>query len=227
MSSSAPILSEVLAPARLAVVAADPETRDRLVDALLPDFTDVVAADGLDELEARGELDVVVFACKRYRADEAELTRNISRLQGARRVVVVSASHGPGQVRKALESGAFGFLYEDEVDAMLATAVRATAAGQICVPEEFRRQVIKPVLTTREKQILGLVIMGLSNGEISRRLYLAESTVKSHLSTAFSKLGVRSRNEAAALILDPDVGFGPGILRISDEQPLGPAFGRA
>ena len=74
------------------------------------------------------------------------------------------------------------------------------------------------MLSAREKQILGLVVMGLMNSEIAARLFLAESTVKSHLSSAFRKLGVRSRTEASELILDPERGLGTGILAISEEN---------
>jgi len=75
----------------------------------------------------------------------------------------------------------------------------------------------------REKQVLGMVVMGFSNGEIANKLVLAESTIKSHLSSAFSKLGVRSRGEATELILDPVNGLGPGILSIAGtEDRLGP-----
>jgi DNA-binding NarL/FixJ family response regulator len=73
------------------------------------------------------------------------------------------------------------------------------------------------VLSTREKQILGLVVMGYMNSQIAERLFLAESTVKSHLHSAFGKLGVRSRNEAVSLILDPARGLGIGILGVGAE----------
>jgi predicted transcriptional regulator len=56
------------------------------------------------------------------------------------------------------------------------------------------------------------VAAGLTNGEIADSLFLSESTVKSHLSSAFAKLGVRSRKEAAALVLDPEQGLGAGLL---------------
>ncbi len=73
------------------------------------------------------------------------------------------------------------------------------------------------MLSIREKQVLGLVTMGLMNSEIAERLFLAESTVKSHLSSAFAKLGVRSRHEAVELVINPDCGLGPGILSLVSE----------
>ena len=66
------------------------------------------------------------------------------------------------------------------------------------------------------KQILGMVVLGFSNAEIAAKLYVSESTVKSHLSSAFATIGVRTRKQAAALILDPGSGFGTGILAITD-----------
>ncbi|MGI8730479.1 MAG: helix-turn-helix domain-containing protein, partial [Solirubrobacteraceae bacterium] len=72
-------------------------------------------------------------------------------------------------------------------------------------------EIDRPTLSGREKQVLSMVVMGLSNKVIAARLFLAESTVKCHLSSAFSKLGVRSRNEAADLILHSgaELGLGP------------------
>ena len=74
-------------------------------------------------------------------------------------------------------------------------------------------------LTTREKQILMLVVTGLTNSQIAAELFLAESTVKGHLSSAFSKLGVSSRSEAAAVILDPERGRGLGIGKVRTSSP--------
>ena len=73
----------------------------------------------------------------------------------------------------------------------------------------------RPPLTPREKQVLALVVMGYTNREIAEQLVLAESTVKSHLFSAFRRLGVRSRSEAVALITDPSRGLGSGILTIA------------
>jgi DNA-binding NarL/FixJ family response regulator len=144
------------------------------------------------------------------------------------RVVVVSPPVGGPVVRKTLEAGADGFVLESQIELTLAVTIRAVCAGQVAVPRETRHQVEKPALSYREKQILGMVVMGFTNSEIAAQLHLAESTVKSHLSSAFAKLGVRSRNEAAALILDPDGTLGPGILTISEGEasPTDPAGAR-
>ena len=125
------------------------------------------------------------------------------------------------EVRASLQAGASAVVPRDQLANALCACVAAALAGQVCVPRASWRQIDPPALSTREKQILGLVVMGYMNSQIAERLYLAESTVKSHLSSAFSKLGVRSRNEAVELILDPERGLGTGVLAIGGE-PLGP-----
>jgi DNA-binding NarL/FixJ family response regulator len=132
-------------------------------------------------------------------------------------VIVVCAAIERWGVRAALTAGAAGVVLTAELDSALAPCLRAVQTGQICVPREHWRQIEPPVLSTREKQILGLVVMGYMNSQIAAQLFLAESTVKSHLSSAFGKLGVRSRNEAVNLILDPERGLGMGILGLVGE----------
>jgi DNA-binding NarL/FixJ family response regulator len=125
-------------------------------------------------------------------------------------------------VRTALTAGAAGVVVWTDLPSALGPSVHAVQSGQICVPRAHRRQIEPPALSAREKQILGLVVMGYMNGQIAQQLFLAESTVKSHLSSAFGKLGVHSRNEAVRLILDPERGLGTGILGLGGE-PLEPA----
>jgi DNA-binding NarL/FixJ family response regulator len=127
-------------------------------------------------------------------------------------VVVACASIQRREVRAALAAGAAGVVVHGELDSSLGSCLHAVRAGQICVPRGHWQQVEPPVLSMRERQVLGLVAMGYMNSQIAGRLFLAESTVKGHLSSAFAKLGVRSRNEAADLILDPERGLGMGIL---------------
>ncbi len=136
--------------------------------------------------------------------------------------ILVCESIGDGQLRRALSIGVSGVVLIDEVERALSPVVSVVGAGQVSVPRSLRASVRAPILTTREKQILGLVVMGMSNGEIAAKLYLAESTVKSHLSSAFAKLGVSSRNEAVSVILDPDHGRGLGILGVSPDRIASP-----
>jgi DNA-binding NarL/FixJ family response regulator len=128
------------------------------------------------------------------------------------------------KVRAVLNSGVSGITLERELATALGPCLRAILAGQVCVPRELREQIEPPVLSTREKQVLGLVVMGYMNSQIAQQLFLAESTVKSHLSSAFAKLGVRSRNEAVELIVDPEQGLGTGILALGGEPLVGPTL---
>jgi len=129
-------------------------------------------------------------------------------------LVVICPGIQGRDVRAALTTGVAGVVLASDIPKTLEPCIRAVQAGQICVPREHYRQVEAPALSAREKQILALVVMGYSNNQIADQLFLAESTVKSHLSSAFGKLGVRSRNEAVHLILNPDRGLGMGILAL-------------
>ena len=153
----------------------------------------------------------------------ASMIRRLRRIAG--HVIVVAPNNRRHHVRSALEAGAAGFLFDTDLHAIGAT-IEAACAGQIAVPRLSRRQLDQPTLSVREKQILGLVVMGYMNCEIAERLFLAESTIKSHLSSAFAKLGVRSRNEAVDVILAGEDGLGRGILAITGESAL-PAASRA
>jgi DNA-binding NarL/FixJ family response regulator len=157
----------------------------------------------------------------------ADDVRRLRRAFPGARVVCVLDSAGSRPVRDVIRAGADGVVLERDVEVGLGAAVRAACLGLLCLPAEFRPALARPVLSSREKQVLGMVVMGFSNAEIARKLFLAESTIKSHLSSAFDKLGVRSRNEATALILDGEGGLGLGILSISGDEDLMSAGVRA
>jgi DNA-binding NarL/FixJ family response regulator len=206
------------------VAAGDEITRRRIEAALTGDGFAVLAAAGLGDLvesTTRRTDDppgAVVVAADGPAAQRSAAVRAIrERLPGAL-VVVVSPSDRTGTPRESLSAGADGLVLEGELETALAPAVRAVAAGQLCFPRSARRYLGKPVLSAREKQVLGMVVLGFSNAEMAGRLHLAESTIKSHLGSSFRKLRVRSREQAAALILDSKQGLGTGILTISESQ---------
>jgi DNA-binding NarL/FixJ family response regulator len=133
--------------------------------------------------------------------------------------VVVSPEAGGAAVRRVLSVGVRGLVFDSEIETALAPVVRAVAADQTCVPREVKVAVDKPMLSHREREVLKLAVSGRTNGEIAAMLFLAESTVKSHLSAAFNRIGVRSRREAASLILDPAGGLAPLVLGVGEALP--------
>jgi DNA-binding NarL/FixJ family response regulator len=133
-------------------------------------------------------------------------------------VVVLEALPSPHVIR-ALTRRAEGVVLVEALDRALVPTLEAVLAGQSAHPLAFREHLDQPHLTAREKQVLAMVVLGMPNGDIARKLFLTEASIKAHLTSAFAKLGVRSRDAAAALILDPESGYGPGILRITPEEP--------
>jgi DNA-binding NarL/FixJ family response regulator len=175
---------------------------------------------GVEELgtDDTGTLDAVVVHAPDLEPWPVARVRSLRDLVSDARLVLVTPSLSMKQLREHLAAGVAALVLDAEVERSLGLAVRSACEGMLSFPESLREVLAKPVLSAREKQVLGLVVLGFSNGEIARKLHLSESTVKSHLSSSFSKLGVRSRNEATARILDPNAGFGTGILTIVDER---------
>jgi DNA-binding NarL/FixJ family response regulator len=169
----------------------------------------------VDGRQSSRPADVIVISGPLRTGSESSFRRLLDSLPDGRIVACTLPADSPS-IRWAIDKGVDGLVWETRIEETLALTVRAVHADQLVIPREFRRRVQPPQLTTREKQSLSLVIMGLSNKEIADKLYVSESTVKSHLNSAFRKLGVHSRAEAARLIADPDEGLGTGILAITD-----------
>jgi DNA-binding NarL/FixJ family response regulator len=128
--------------------------------------------------------------------------------------IVASALSNPS-LRRVLVAGASGIVFETDIERALVPSVSGMLAGQLVVPARLARQIAPRPLSYREKQVLSLVVLGLTNREIASKLFLAESTVKTHLSSSFRKLDARSRADAVERILDPEQGFGTGILELA------------
>ena len=190
-------------PARVHVLVEDVNLRGEVVQRLAEAGVAAIAASSNGDPELRSK----VLVC-----DAARLPRGLAPAGPDRYVALVGEA--PQDARRALAAGAAGIVFAHDLTPLAAT-VAAVAVGQLAVPSSLRAGVAKPTLTTREKQIMALVVLGLTNREIADRLVLAESTVKSHLFSAFRRLGVRTRKEATALILDREQGLGSGILTIT------------
>jgi DNA-binding NarL/FixJ family response regulator len=172
--------------------------------------------DELGRRRAGAAPDVVVLIVTPAESDVPQAIRELrERTADIPIVVVLPGPARRSDVRKALKAGAEGVVLDEELERAFGPTLEAVRNGQLAMPHALREYVIREPLSHREKQILGLVVTGSTNREIAERLYLAESTVKTHLSSAFGKLNARSRSEAAALILDPDEGLGPGILNLT------------
>ncbi|MGH2761967.1 MAG: helix-turn-helix transcriptional regulator [Thermoleophilaceae bacterium] len=201
---------------RVAIVSAEPRERVR-IDAEVEHLGYRVSATSSTVFELpQGSAgpEIVVLALAGSRATDTKAIGELRERVPEARLLLVMPDNS-GRDRRAASIGADGIIYASALDRMLAPALAALTAGLAVLPHELNASRLSPTLSSREKQVLAMVVMGFTNIEIAAKLFLAESTVKSHLSSAFRKLGVTSRKDAAARILDPESGLGPGILAIS------------
>ena len=193
-----------------AVVSAQPDMR--LVGEA---STGAEAVALLDEIEA----DVVLMDIRMPDVDGAEATRRLlSPERAARRatplrIIVLTTFGLDERARAAVDVGAAGFLLKDASPEFLISAIRAVhsgtavaAAGDLAALIGAGAAPARPSppaglesLTERERRVFDCAAVGLSNAEIAARLYLSESTVKTHISNVLAKLGVRDRVQLVVL----------------------------
>jgi DNA-binding NarL/FixJ family response regulator len=176
------------------------------------------AIDGRDAVEQvhRLQPDVVVMDVRMPSMDGIEATRQLSALVPSARVLILTMFELDEYVFEALRAGASGFLLKDRPPEELVAAVQVVAAGDALLAPSVTRRLIgefarRPAVTAalntalvgglseREREVLVLMGHGLSNGEIAERLFVAETTVKSHVGRFLAKLGLRDRAQAIVL----------------------------
>jgi DNA-binding NarL/FixJ family response regulator len=157
--------------------------------------------------------DVVVMDLHMPIMTGVEATRQIMASSPRPQVVMLTMSEQDEDVLEALNAGASGYLLKDAEPDVIAGAIRAAAIGDVTIDpatagalvERLRatapaaEQAVALELSEREREVLALVVEGLENAEIGRRMHLSSSTVKSHVSSILAKLGVDSRVQAAVL----------------------------
>ena len=206
---------------RLRVVVADDQAivREGLVTllGLTPDIEVVAAAaDGDQAIAATAEHDpdVVLMDLGMPRTDGVAATARIRHDHPRTQVVVLTTFADDDAVLAALQAGAIGFLTKDAGRTEIARALHTAAAGQAVLdPQVYARLVARAAqsvatppgapepalpdgLTTREAEVLSLIAAGLTNGQIARRLYVSEATVKTHVNHIFTKAGLHDRAQA-------------------------------
>lgn len=178
--------------------------------ALEPDVEIVgEAADGLEAVERARALrpDVVLMDLLMPTLDGVAATLAIRAELPETEVVALTSVMEHEGVGRAIKAGAIGYLLKNTEADELVRAIRAAAAGQVRLSpaaatrlaEEVRGQTSVEKLTDRETSVLRLVARGLANKEIGRTLGIGDETVKTHVSSVLSKLGVQSRTQAALL----------------------------
>lgn len=115
------------------------------------------------------------------------------------RLLMLTVFGRPGYVRRALDSGAVGFVLKDASPAQLVDAIRRVAAGERVIDPQLVMATLDEgdnPLTQREREVLTMSARGATAAELARALHLSEGTVRNHLSVAIQKLGARTRLEA-------------------------------
>jgi DNA-binding NarL/FixJ family response regulator len=179
------------------------------------------AATGTEAVAAAAALrpDIVVMDIRMPGMDGVEAARKICAAQppgAGPRVIMLTTFDLDEHVVAALQAGASGFLLKDAMPADIIAAIRVVSAGEALLAPSVTRRLLDPfatssqlavmvpppgldLLTEREREVMGLVVRGLSNSEIRQQLFLSEPTVKTHVGRILMKLGVRDRVQLVVL----------------------------
>jgi len=183
------------------------------------------ASNGIEAVEkaARFAPTVVLMDIRMPELDGLEATRRILAADPEARVLVLTTFDLDEYVYEALRAGASGFVLKDDPPEQLLEAVRTVASGEALLSPAITKRVIREFtrmarpsppkelddLSAREREVLRLIALGLSNAQIGQELFISETTVKTHVTHILSKLGLRDRVQVVVLayqtgIVDPD-----------------------
>jgi DNA-binding NarL/FixJ family response regulator len=190
------------------------------------------AADGAEAIATAAALcpDVVLMDVRMPGTDGITATAAIARGTGPPRVLVLTTYDRDEYVFQALAAGASGFLLKDARPEDLVAGIRTVAAGDALLAPSVTRRLIglfargpRPAtlhgaagleqLTGREREVLGLIIRGLSNAEMSASLHISGNTVKTHIARVLNKLGLRDRVHAVIF------GYESGLAGLNGAYP--------
>jgi DNA-binding NarL/FixJ family response regulator len=176
------------------------------------------AEDGSQGVELAQQLDpdVILMDVRMPNLDGVEATRLLAAGGSRARIVILTTFDLDEYVYEAIRAGASGFLLKDVQPAQLVDAIRVVAGGEALLAPSVTRRLLdrfadtlpgeetKPPtalesLTERELEVLKLLAGGLSNAELAEKLFLSETTVKSHISSVLRKLDLRDRVQAVVL----------------------------
>ena len=213
-------------PLRVLVAEDQKVVRDGLVLLLgmLPGIEVVGAAvDGDDAVRQALELepDVVLMDLHMPRCDGVEATRRLVQVQPGVHIVVLTSYSDDESVLAALRAGARGFLTKDAGATDILRAVSAVSEGKALLDPGIQRRLVEAILsgemperrgagapsagagpagglTRREAEVLAEIAAGLSNGEIAAKLFISDTTVKTHVNHLLVKTGMRDRAQLVA-----------------------------
>jgi DNA-binding NarL/FixJ family response regulator len=187
---------------------------------LNPDITIVAeASDGEEAIEAieREKPDVVLLDLRMPRLDGLGVLQRLRERGTSRPTLILTTFDDDTMLFEAVRAGAKGWLLKDVSLERLTDAIRTVASGGTCIEPVITERIMRALersnvsfesadlpepLTDREKTILRLLAGGYSNREISQLLAITEGTVKNHISSVLSKLGVRDRTRAVLKAID-------------------------
>ena len=152
-----------------------------------------------------------VILCAEGTEDVSERVRRAREAHPGVPILVFGLGVDLSLARVALQAGARGFIHAGMRPEQIIRAIEIAAKGEMVAPRQLLEHVIEHLmgneeeadldaLSPRQREILGLVVEGMSNAEIGKRLYLSESTIKQHLRAAYKVLGVSNRTEASKLV---------------------------
>ena len=170
------------------------------------------ARDGREAIESceRLQPDVILMDLIMPELGGVAATRTIHQRWPNVQVIALTSFQEKELVQEALQAGAIGYLLKNVSGEELAEAIRQAHGGRPTLAPEAMQALIQPPseaeamaadLTRREQEVLALLVKGMSNPEIAAHLVISRSTVKVHISSILSKLGVASRGEAISLAI--------------------------